>query len=370
MKLFLIACVVAVSFAAWQPSTSRDRHPEMTLVAIGPYASVPSGAKGVLWSHTLTHPDATSAVRIHVSVRRRRASPNWRIRFRDLAGQDVETVSSDSPMLATSGIWSNDIPGNGAIVELLADDAGSELEIAIDRYAFRNATKEDPIPNPSVVAIGSTAPQIQRWAAAVARLHAIQESGQYTCTAFLAAPTLLLTSRYCVETDESARSAIADFGFDGTDARPVVVRVMKLEAANELLDYALLRLNMAPKGFEPVRRFAGSPPKVGTQLVMFHHPGGGPKEASVDCRVGAIALAGMSAVKTDFGHTCVTTGGSGGAPVFDRSSGEVLGIHHFGSLDGAGFKQAVAMNLIMNDVLSNRPQLYRELVGSTTSPTK
>ncbi len=253
MSLVIVAAALAGPADA-QPGRidpKKDLHRDvMKMAAVGPYVSSPRAVTGVLWSQSISHLTGASAVRVHVRVHKGRSAPDWRICFRDLAGREIESYDGNSPFLATGGIWSGEIPGSGAIVELVTDTSAAGLEIAVDRYLYRESSLIPiSIPmTPSVIAMTQAPTDIQGWGRPVARLRFIKDGQQYVCSAFLVTQDLLLTNEHCVSTAESARSALADFGFDGPDATSRTVRVSRLEAVNASLDYAVVRLAEIPPG--------------------------------------------------------------------------------------------------------------------------
>src|SRR6266545_1463962 len=94
---------------------------DMNVVAVGPFVSAPRAGTGVLWTRVISHSTAVPAVRVHVQVRQGRSTGDWRIRIRDLSGEEVESFQGGSPALAAGGIWSGEVPGRGAEVELVSD---------------------------------------------------------------------------------------------------------------------------------------------------------------------------------------------------------------------------------------------------------
>jgi hypothetical protein len=120
-------------------------------------------------------------------------------------------------------------------------------------------------------------------------------------------------------------------------------------------------------------------------LVIVQHPSGEPKQASIaDCQLSGPDrvpvppggtcvygnLPGVNRVgvtpgdKTDFGHLCDTKGGSSGSPVADWDTGLVVGLHHFGFLDGSAdpVNQAVVHTRILQDILRQDKAAHAEII--------
>ncbi len=364
-----VAALAARPAAAQAFKVEREKvlYKDMKVVSVGPFVSAPQGGSGVIWTRVVSHTTPVPAVRVHVQVRRGRPAADWRIRIRDLSGQEVESHVGGSRLLASGGVWSGEVPGRGAEVELVTDTDAQGLEIAVDQYAFRVISS---VPQ-SITGLDQripirTAPQdVRGWAPPIARLSFIQDGDQFVCTGFLVTADLLLTNEHCLGTEPAALSALVEFGFDTPNATPTTFRVSKLEAASVPLDYAIVRLIQAPSGFGRVKLGAG--PAVEDQaLVIVEHPAGEFKQASIDdCKVKSVARPGTGGGATDFGHLCDTLGGSSGSPVLDRQSGGLVGLHHLGIPFGAvdPVNQAVHIGQVLDDVRTRVPALHSEITS-------
>jgi hypothetical protein len=367
-SLFLAAAAGGAAAQTLRIDREKVLYNDMHVTPVGPFVSTAAPpAGGVVWSRRIIHATAVPAVRVHVQVRRGRPGADWRIRLRDLAGREVESIDGGSPLLASGGVWSGEIPGRGVEVELVTDSDAQGLEIAIDRYAFRviSAIPESITGLDQRIPIRRAPADVRGWAGPIARLSFISEGEQFVCTGFLVTRDLLLTNEHCLGTEEAALSAIAEFGFDSLDATPAVTRVIKLEAADVPLDYALVRLRQAMPDFGRVS-FGSMAVSEDQALVIVEHPAGEFKQASIDdCKVRTASRAGVSPALTDFGHLCDTLGGSSGSPVFDRQSGRVVGLHHLGFLSGVPdpVNQGVHIGLVLEDIKRRAPAAHAELTA-------
>ena len=341
---------------------------DMKVVTVGPFLSSPSATSGVLWSRKVSHETAVPAVRVHVQVRRGRPAADWRIRIRDLSGQEVESFLGGSSALAAGGLWSGEVPGRGAEVELVSDTDAQGLEIAVDQYAYRVIS---PIPSSitglnQLIPIGIAPQDVRGWAAPIARLSFVRGGQQYVCTGFLVTRDLLLTNEHCLGESEAALSALVEFGFDSLNATPTTFRVSRLEAASVPLDYALVRLSRAASSFGRVTLTAAAATD-GEALVIIQHPAGEFKQASIDdCKVKSASRPGVGDGPTDFGHLCDTLGGSSGSPVLDRQTGGVVGLHHWGIPTGSvdPVNQGVHIGQVLADLRTRVPALHAEITSS------
>jgi V8-like Glu-specific endopeptidase len=370
MRSVVAALIIAAVTAPAHAQTLKiDRekvlYSDMEVVTVGPIVSKAVAATGVVWARTITHSSGVPSIRLHVQVRQGRPAADWRIRIRDLTGREVESFEGGSLYVAAGGFWTTEIPGRGAEVELVTDTNAQGLEIAVDRYSFRviqgipmsisGADQRVPIRKAPETVRGLAGP--------IARLRFISGGRQFVCSGFLVTGDLLVTNEHCLGTPEIAMSAIADFGFDGLDVNPLQVRVSKLEAVDVNLDYAVVRLAQAPPGFGRVT-IGATTVTDGQPLVIVQHPAGEPKQASIDdCVVKNPSTSGVGLQPTDFGHLCDTLGGSSGSPVLDRKSGAVIGLHHFGFLDGVQdpVNQGVHISLVLADLKKRFPALVSEI---------
>ncbi len=352
---------------AFNVDREKVLYKDMHVENVGPFVSTPQPGTGVVWTRVITHPTAVPAVRVHVVVRRSRPAADWRIRIRDLSGQEVESWAGNSPLLAAGAFWSGEVPGRGAEIELVTDTDAQGLEIAVDQYAFRviSGFRQGIIGQDQRIPIRQAPQDVRALAPPIARLLFIRDGEQFVCTGFLLTATLLLTNEHCLGTEPAALSALVEFGFDTVDAVPTKFRVSKLEAASIPLDYALVRLSQAPSGFGRVK-LAPDPATEGEALVVIEHPAGEFKQASIeDCKVKSVSQPGTGGGPTDFGHLCDTLGGSSGSPVLDRQNGGLVGLHHLGFPAGAvdPANQAVHIGQVLDDLRARVPAVHAEITG-------
>jgi hypothetical protein len=372
-----IAAVLVVGATAWaeRPAAAeafkveREKvlYKDMKVASVGPFVSTPQAGSGVVWSRKITHSTPVPAVRVHVEVRHGRPAADWQIRIRDLSGQEVESWVGGSPLLAAGGIWSGEVRGRGAEIELVTDTDAQGLEIAVDQYAFRviSGVPQSITGLDQRIPIRRAPQDVRGWAPPIARLSFIRDGEQFVCTGFLVTATLLLTNEHCLGTEPAALSALVEFGFDTVDAVPTTFRVSKLEAASVPLDYALVRLAQAPNGFGRVKVATGGATED-EALVLIEHPAGEFKQASIDdCKVKSVTRPGTGDGPTDFGHLCDTLGGSSGSPVLDRQTGGLVGLHHLGIPAGAvdPVNQAVHIGQVLDDLKTRVPAVHAEIVS-------
>jgi hypothetical protein len=161
--------------------------------------------------------------------------------------------------------------------------------------------------------------------------------GELGCTAVLVAPDLALTAQHCVpgRYGVQAVAATLELGAPGESAGfPVAVAPMEASAE---LDYSLLRVEGRPGERYGWARLAARPARQDETLFVVHFPHGrAPMLTRRDCRV-------HRGTRTDFIHSCDTSWGSSGAPLFSQSDFAVVGLHIAGSSQANYGKQAAAL---------------------------
>jgi Trypsin-like peptidase domain len=139
-----------------------------------------------------------------------------------------------------------------------------------------------------------------------------------TCTSFLVAKDLALTSGSCLQGTTSARLEMDD-GKGGIETFSVVLPPIELNT-----NYALVRLAGNPGQKYGVLYLAGRAPIENEPLSIVMYRSGNTKLAvtkAPDCRV-------VSVADEAFQHRCDTGRGSSGAPVMSLGGKEVLGLHY------------------------------------------
>jgi hypothetical protein len=156
-------------------------------------------------------------------------------------------------------------------------------------------------------------------------------NNQASCTAWLVSDEDLMTTDYCVpRLGAGAQRLVLRLGFLSPQASPLeyVVDPRPIEQDPEL-GYAILRVEGNPAERFGVLRLDTRDPEPGEGLFVLHHSLGKPL---------ALARGNACSVTTaqidperNFGYTCNTHEGSGGAPVIAVSDLRILGLHHSSS---------------------------------------
>lgn len=302
---------------------------------------------GVAWRGVIVHPTSVDFIAIHFSEFEDSSLVAWKMVFKDKSETKVFEYTSEKYPKRGSGFWTEDLPGNIAIIEVYAEKAPIGLKFKIDKYLFE--AKEVPLrsiidplqPQMEDIAIYPDSGKIRSFGKPVARLRIIDRTKRFPCTGFLIGTNVLMTNDHCLpEEADTCDDIQATFGSEGSDPgeRYLCSAILK---RNYPLDYALLRLEGEPGKKWGILKLADEPPSaVPLKAVVIHHPGGNQKMITINkCLVQNSPVGGRPQnnremtsyiVPQDFQHSCDTEGGSSGAPVLDEMSGMVQGLHHYG----------------------------------------
>ncbi|MBY6006699.1 serine protease [Salipiger bermudensis] len=178
------------------------------------------------------------------------------------------------------------------------------------------------------------------------------------CTAFMIAPSHALTAHHCVERGLEGRYAKLVMGFvdetapDGAGRHEVAIM-----AQSRALDVALLAVT-PPVPAAAAFRLADQEPEPERELLVYQHFEGAPMAVSqdADCLTTGNLFDGPFHIKDGtghneagvvFGHGCDTTKSSSGAPVVDRHTLLVVGLHQRGyGVSGAQENRALRLDAL------------------------
>lgn len=174
---------------------------------------------------------------------------------------------------------------------------------------------------------------------AVGRLRIQTSHGRSGCTAFLISEIHLMTNEHCVgkrawdhknrkwlprEVHKVEVEMAAVDPKDKTKIETFAVQMPPLEI-NEAFDYAILKVDDNPASRYGYLSISTQAPEAKIPLWIIGHPKLKVQQISrIACRVIDANIYG----RNSFTHTCPTIGGSSGSPVFDASTGSVIGIAH------------------------------------------
>ncbi len=184
---------------------------------------------------------------------------------------------------------------------------------------------------------------------AVGRIDMLFDNGTTGfCTAVLIEGDRVLTADYCVPGRGDNKTINAQFvaGFTDQNVTDSVDRYtvdpIPLEVNNDL-NYSVLNVNGNPTAKYGAVGLGDYEVPVGTPLWLIGHPLGEAKQVS---REGCIVVEGTR-TKNDFlAHGCDTLGGDSAAPLFDPTTGLIVGFHT--SADAkAGVNYAIRMSRVL-----------------------
>jgi V8-like Glu-specific endopeptidase len=272
--------------------------------------------------------------------------------LRDRGGRLVREYS-EADLAARDTFWSAIVPGDYALVTLLAPEPPVGFGLTIDQLAYQafagaalSTVGEDE--KESIAAYAGD-PLISGLARPVAKLLFMQNGAPHTCTGFLIGSGQLMTNHHCVSTPEVCETTLAIFGYQH-DSSGLLHFGEQFEcekvdqSSNFELDFAILDIKGNPSTLWGTLDLVAGDPDAGGPLFVVQHPAGQPKQISkVNCGADVIPVDGR-APETDFTHSCDTVGGSSGSPVFN-SAGQLVGLHHYGFGEGGEWTENRAIRM-------------------------
>jgi hypothetical protein len=374
-RRILVAAVVATLLPTSGRADDRDaRRARLLVTGFDGHVLEPARrsdasptAQGRVWSDRVKH-TSTTPIAIHAVASAPAAAPAWSLRVLDRDRRQVEVLRHDAPCwTAGGGCWTMPVAGGEAEVELWTEGPADGVAVVLDMYRSARAPSANAatVGDDDKVQLVQASFAAQQLAPPVVRL-SIQTSGAY-CTGFLVTSDLVLTNEHCIANDADALSTTVDFKYERPQPLPKHrMRVVKLEALDPGLDYALLRLQgKAPSEYGRLRIDRATLLTTATTLIVIQHPGGSRKMvAERNCGVSALDVPGVGPGVLDFGHSCDTLQGSSGAPVLASAGGRVVGLHHWGFDEhDEPHNQAVRIGLVLDHIahVRQRPDLVSEI---------
>jgi hypothetical protein len=307
--------------------------------------------------------NGAKSLRFHFQVDFPMPHNSWVVEFRD---GDDNKLGNYSPSPGEKEFWSRELRSDRVMIYVLCTEDVSRLKLTIDRLVVTRSPSQPQASSGRFPHRPITAqPQsIQQLGKAVARILFISGGKLDACTGFLVSPDLILTNNHCIRTPGELEYALAEFDYDSAKAEPEIVRFNRIVITKSDEDFSLLELT------EPIARkplaVDVAPPAATDTLLLIQHPGGQPKQVSVNCPVMGLDLPGVTARLTDFGHDCDTLGGSSGAPVLNATTFKVIGLHHLGYTETSNrlVNRAVKMKEVMDKIKDEQRTIHDGILGS------
>lgn len=291
-------------------------------------------------------------------------------------------LAGDSPVTESGkdGFWAMSVTGDTAVVELhktLPGPGLGKLGVDIDKVAhgFTSGQKstrahDERVAQPEslcgqddsqdAVCYKSQYPAEYQTSLPVARLLI---NGDTLCTAWRVGPdNRMFTNNHCIASTADAQNTEVWFNYQcttcgGQDIAPIVkVPADRVLKTDHTLDYTLFTVS----NFAAIQHFGYlnldvRQPTTGEQVYIPQHPEGEPTKLAItsDSDAGGTCVISDGVVDgygsgTDTAYRCDTEPGSSGSPVIERSTHEVIALHHFGGCPNDG----VRIDLIYGQVKS------------------
>ncbi|WP_146148232.1 trypsin-like serine peptidase [Glycomyces artemisiae] len=304
-----------------------------------------------------------------------------KVRFDDVALGARDTITVARPDggesreygpadVADGGLWALSVEGDAAEVVLNDLPDGTEAAARVAEYSRglndaeldARPAADEPSPESicgkddsrSAPCYRDSEPLMYDAAQSVARLII---DGESYCTGWKAGYNRFLTNNHCFSSGSEARSTEVQFGFECVECGepetrdPIKVSGASVLATDYTLDFTLFTVDDPEAVADlPALPIATGGASENEKVFIPGHPAGKPKRIAADssseqqgsrCQVLDPAVHGRG-WNTDLDYLCDTEGGSSGSPVIDRSTGEVVGLHHLGGCPN----QAVRMDRV------------------------
>ncbi|GLD93069.1 hypothetical protein PINS_up001661 [Pythium insidiosum] len=167
----------------------------------------------------------------------------------------------------------------------------------------------------------------------------------------------MLTNHHCISSDDEAVNTVFEFGGEGATCDIKCDRAFgcrsktrftgQFVAADEELDYALIKLDVNPTGDFGFLQIRESGAELGERIYIPQHPSGWGKRVAVktdDGEFGQVSSLTQPGCAFDqVAYYLDTRGGSSGSPVIGWADQSVVALHHCGACPNT----AINMNKIV-----------------------
>jgi len=272
----------------------------------------------------------------------------------DGSGGVVDEIALDGPA-GVREFWTKLVPGSWMRVEVRGTQQPASTSLVV-RDVYRSQPLSDVL---SIVGADGrrrvttlTDAPLKSLARSTARLVFEKNGLMYTCTAFLVGPKRMMTNQHCIGAASTCASSVVMFDYDTLAVVPAANqrRCTRILASDYVLDYTSFELDAAPDAAIRPLEVEARPLAAAEKTIIVQHPGGEPKQVSIDgCGVIEPIAAGRGR-RTDFTHGCDTLGGSSGSAVLS-SAGRVIGLHHLGrGGQYPDYNRGVRIELVLEDM--------------------
>jgi len=204
------------------------------------------------------------------------------------------------------------------------------------------------------------------------------------CTGFMISDDVLMTNQHCIPSSGYARGVTATFGHvkGASSETKKSFECDEFVGNDEVLDFALLKCKGSPGRVYGKVTLEERQADIGREIYIVQQNCDYYSDGQCD-PAQKFSEGKLLALKDEheFTHDADTLGGSSGSPVFDRSTGKVVALHHAGYGNngmGRGVENyAVRMSQVVAklktkfpSVLASRPSTGDTTSASNTSATK
>lgn len=188
-------------------------------------------------------------------------------------------------------------------------------------------------------------------------------SGDGFCTGFRVGESLFMTNYHCWEVADCNLQFHMGYETGLPADQQATFKCTEVLLKLEKLDFALFRVEPADNAEVefPIATLSKAPLVMDMPLIVPGHPAARPKQIDVSdqCKLTRIVPYRWYD-RENIQHQCDTLGGSSGSPVMDRTNGNIIAIH-WGATGGTPSNHAIPMNLVLEHIEQERPDVYPEL---------
>ncbi len=203
----------------------------------------------------------------------------------------------------------------------------------------------------------------KQWYRAAQSVGRVDSGGAGYCSVFRISPDLFMTNQHCAGF-KPCSEMVFHLGYEPeiAPADRAVFQCQSLLHESLRFDYAVFRgVLKQGKDQYPVARLFDGTLFNGMPTYFASYPGTFTKQMdlSVNCQV-VDAVPVMVYDRMTLRHACDTMSGSSGAPIFEKSTGNVVAIH-WGGKGEYTYNHAILMRDVLGDLKQAKPEVYAAL---------
>jgi hypothetical protein len=308
--------------------------------------------RNVVFSKKFSGKSTSQFIALHFSNGRNSSTVPVKIILQGISRGSVIS-HQEIPILPDSHLtsfWTDDLPGQDVMLEVLADKMPDRFELTIDKWLYDDREEKlESVRDPKnsqieYLTMENKAMKDKYWPKhdSVVRLAIFDENERYPCSGFISGKDRIITAAHCIPSsvkpgDDCDDTIVVWFDYYKGSDSIVKTRCSNVRIIDKSNDIAELSLEEKATGDRPILDLEIESIEAGEDLFVIHYPSG--RELSITrniCKSETIperdaALPCEGDPKRIY-HTCDTETGSSGAPIFNWMATKVVGIQTDGYL--------------------------------------